>query len=577
MNKLIIFPLLAVLLSSCNGSNNRVRVVKGCKLYESTYYIKDFDVYFFDNKDIPYVDLLTTIKGYFNVWDYKKIDNSKISVSNYYGPSFTLNLETTEIVYDNFDLLLHGKPIKEDREIYDLLYVNLVPCKKINEESEFIKGKTYSIKLSDFGFKFEKYNNNYYTPIDVISTMCGANQSYYYENKLLCALPIEYEGLKEQLSFNHKFSNSYYEHCFNIFMLQQEIRSGLKGITRKYLSNGEYHTYFEKGVLNTLLPYKDKIINSKSIEEFDKGMMEMMKIELNSGGHDNVGSRSFNSTQAYLYASEYDFIDYGEIDVKNERKKSKDANDFSKCVYAYDSDNDGKKDIGYITFNRFLIDTIKNDDGSIDYGMKDILLGNNGANEIFNPNSKTYDSTKYDIKDIVIDLSANGGGAIETETILSAWLCGGKLQEACRNPNTGSYNKISYEYDINQDGLYNNQDYLPNNINIYILTSNSSYSAANELPFHCYCYNKNNNPTNKIKFIGARPGGGCCAILGPFYLATGFGFYQSFNCAICDYNDVNISSETEIKITDGFELTIAQMVDRTGTNGLNKLISSKRK
>jgi len=577
MKKLIIFPVLAILLSSCSGSNNRVKIEKDCSIYESYSYVTDTNILFFDGKDIPYVNIFDIIPDCWVGWTCKEVDKTKVLITNITGSSYTLNLSTTEVTYDNFDAFIDGSDGTNKGIIFDNISGGLVPAKKIEEESEFVNGKAYSLKLSDFGFTFEKYNDKYYMPIDVLSTICVRSASYYYENKILTILPIEYEGLKEKLSFNRTFTSSYYEHCFNIFMLQEEIMSGLKGVSRKLLSTGEKLTYFEKGVINTLLPYKEKIANSKSIEEFDKGMMEMLKKELNSGGHDNIAERSFNSKQEYLYATEYDVVDYAEADVKEERKKSKDAEDFSKCVYAYDTDSDGKKDIGYITFNRFLYSTVHNEDGTIDYGMKDILLGENGANAILNPKSKTYDSTKYDIKDIVIDLSANGGGRVDTEHLLSAWLCGGKIQQTHINTTTGSYNKLSYIFDVNKDGSYDEQDYIPNDVNIYILTSNGSYSAANSVAFRCSCYNRNNNHTNKIKIMGARPGGGCCCIYGPIYLGTGFGFYQSGKYLFADYKDQSITSEDEIKITEGLELTLSQMANRTGTDGINNLICSKRK
>jgi len=567
----------AMLLASC-GSKDEATIINKCAFYFFDTYVCDINLYFFeDSKDVPYMKFseginLVSLEKY----SYEQVDNKHGRVADKSNVFFTVDFDTTEIDYKNYDLFAYSDTVSNETEIFDLARRSMVNHKKIESESEFKKGNEYSVKLSDFGFHFKKYKDQYYAPVDLLSIICFEVRSFYYEDKALYALPVNNEKLTTPIKFDHQFTNTYFEHCFNIYMLTEELLSGLKGTTRKMLNNGENHTFFKDGVLKTLLPYKEKIVNSTTIEDFDKNMMEMLTKELNSGGHDNIAQVSFNSKQQYIYASEYDAVDYREADVKKERNKSVDKDDFSNFVYAYDTDKDGKKDIGYITFDDFQRYTSMNYDGTIKPGMFDLLNGENGANTLFNPNSEEYDSEHYDIKDVVVDLSANAGGELLAEEILTAWICQGKYKTAYKCPNTGTYNRVSYVYDVNNDGVYDAKDYLPSSINIYILTSNGSYSSAGILPFQCYCFNKNDNPANNIKFMGERNGGGSCALTGPNYLATGFGYYKS-DCVIhCDYFDINKTPEDGTPITPGLELTLSQMVDHTGPNGINNLVCSKR-
>ncbi len=128
-------------------------------------------------------------------------------------------------------------------------------------------------------------------------------------------------------------------------------------------------------------------------------------------------------------------------------------------------------------------------------------------------------STSYKINKIVLDLSLNGGGSVFTNYFLSSYLCGrdntcmpqdaqlkkGGVTVSLYNPHTLSFAKGTIYADINQDNKYDNNDYLPSDVELYCITSNTCFSCGNMLPCHL-------EDCTNCKFIGDTSGGGCCFV-----------------------------------------------------------------
>ncbi|MBR4754435.1 MAG: hypothetical protein IK054_04535, partial [Lachnospiraceae bacterium] len=108
------------------------------------------------------------------------------------------------------------------------------------------------------------------------------------------------------------------------------------------------------------------------------------------------------------------------------------------------------------------------------------------------------------IKNVVLDMSCNTGGASETACYtLAAFL--GKAQLSVDNPFTGARETDVYTADTNLDHKFDEKDYLyGKGIRMYCLTSPVSFSCGNLVP----CYFKN---SGKVTIIGKQSGGGSCS------------------------------------------------------------------
>lgn len=110
------------------------------------------------------------------------------------------------------------------------------------------------------------------------------------------------------------------------------------------------------------------------------------------------------------------------------------------------------------------------------------------------------------IKDVVIDLSTNGGGYVSTMM---------KIVTLLSKENTGHFgtfeSKKDYldntyvKVDSNMDGLYDETDVYGNDFDFYILTSLCSYSSGNAMPFYARKH-------GYAKIIGENSGGGECTV-----------------------------------------------------------------
>ena len=124
------------------------------------------------------------------------------------------------------------------------------------------------------------------------------------------------------------------------------------------------------------------------------------------------------------------------------------------------------------------------------------------------------------IKNIVIDLSNNGGGDSDAAIFLIAWLLG-EADIALRDTFTGAETNAIYLADVNLDGEFNEQDSVADGYRLYCLTSNNSFSCGNLVPAAC-------RSSGRVTLIGQTTGGGSCVVL-PCSTAAGTIFQISGN------------------------------------------------
>ena len=169
-------------------------------------------------------------------------------------------------------------------------------------------------------------------------------------------------------------------------------------------------------------------------------------------------------------------------------------------------------DTAFITFDSF--DVLRQDyyDPSIDFSdPKDtidlIIYANRQIKREGSP-----------VKNIVIDLSNNGGGDSDAAIFVISWFLG-EAAIALRDTFTGAETNAVYLADVNLDGEFDEQDNVAYGYRLYCMTSPSSFSCGNLVPAAC-------RACGYVTLIGQTSGGGSCVVL-PCTTAAGTVFQIS--------------------------------------------------
>ena len=156
--------------------------------------------------------------------------------------------------------------------------------------------------------------------------------------------------------------------------------------------------------------------------------------------------------------------------------------------------------------------------------QKDTILLTVVSNYVIQKLNKKHaeTSSNREIKNVVLDISRNGGGLVDDEIAIASWFLG-QTDSCIKNTITGSSSCISYIADIDFDGNYNSlnqyavyertkdssdindSDDTICNLNRYCIISLQSFSCGNMLPSQCAF-------KNNVKLLGHQSGGGTCAV-----------------------------------------------------------------
>ena len=254
--------------------------------------------------------------------------------------------------------------------------------------------------------------------------------------------------------------------------------------------------------------YKDDLL-SLDATKYDEAMAKFL-LQGVDDAHTTIGHPSIydlpNMANANAYSVKYEgarrkAITDTLIANKNRRKES--------------GLSDGGLDIvnqtAFITFDDFspnpdikAFDEYKDTDPS-DFIDKPMDLFASSFNKITENDS---------IKNVVVDLTCNGGGIVSCLAYLIGYFTKDPAILINYRFNNSTF-EFHYEVDLNQDGVFaGDEDSFEGKYNFYIMTSNASFSCANHLSTLC-----RNLGFGKV--IGERNGGGSCVIS---FLANSSGY-----------------------------------------------------
>ena len=148
------------------------------------------------------------------------------------------------------------------------------------------------------------------------------------------------------------------------------------------------------------------------------------------------------------------------------------------------------------------------------------------------------------IENVVIDLSLNGGGALDAAALVCAWYLG-EASLSVRSSLTGAVSTGTYRADVNLDGKYDDNDTVSDK-NLFCLIGPYSFSCGNLVP-NVF------KSSRRVTLLGRESGGGSCSIL-PLSTAYGSTFqisspYRMSYLKNGSYYDIDTGIEPDCLIT----------------------------
>lgn len=251
---------------------------------------------------------------------------------------------------------------------------------------------------------------------------------------------------------------------------------------------------------------KDKLLSTDT-RTYDEGLSEFLMGYIDDG-HTKYQDRTIFSgieeKTANDLSNEYMGPRRGTLLSKHEEYVS-----YRESVLGKDNEPIGvffEGETAVIRFDTFmhLLPIISNPGSSMD-GF-DIATLFNGSSPFGFMRAFKEISTHNEIKNVVVDLTCNGGGMVLTLPFLAAYFTKDPTIYL-RDNLEGVVREFHYDVDLNGDGVYRGEgDYYGDKYHIYLLTSDFSFSCASALPTMAHIAN--------VDIIGVQCAGGACNVAG---------------------------------------------------------------
>jgi len=583
--------------------NKLVRPVGGAPYYVTSKY-GDVEVHHFNDGPVGYInvdDYVNTLMLFEDLYgkangNFKsKTSNEKTVITNLANNSTcTIDYKEQKLIFSDYDMFLCSEkeyasnPLAVGAGGGEDYFIKSSNPASILWDSKYVSGGEYTIDLNKYGITAYYYEGKGYLPYDVYRNILNSNPLTYMFYNGVGFYEVDTANSNTTINLYEKIKNEativnqeYMNYCYNLLALTLDNRFGL--YERPSRANpGQTVKYFKDGAYKALEPYKLGL-TSLSPDISNDYMCQFFADEVDDGGHAGYSGLNYLATKPHertwgperqntqdaaekvaaartaYYEATGDAIDPSDYWIE---KPEPVPSIFDNYIKLYETD--GKAPILYITFDAFnAIETYNT--SSEELSKQKVIYGKQTENNytldtirmtmyadkfIKDYNDKSEHSANP-IKNIVLDISNNGGGTVYTEHFIASWLCGG-VQEKIWNPHTKSYAEYTIKADVNGDGTFSADDYLGSNMNVYCITSEMSFSCGNMLPCNLVdaangCKSESQTQlrtTDNTKFIGCPSGGGACFVDGNMHVGLGNVFRSSIN-----YHMLKGSSTVDEKVS----------------------------
>ena len=246
-------------------------------------------------------------------------------------------------------------------------------------------------------------------------------------------------------------------------------------------------------------------LNSTNPEEADNAILELVNIWLDDG-HSTFYSGSYLS-ESRLVEREYGFSRSGRTAL-TQRMVGIRSQALGNIVPDYIEIGD----TAFVTLDSFSLT-------NTDYYTADLenMPGDTIASIIKAHRQITRENSP--IRNVVLDLSLNGGGDAPSAVFLLSWILG-DAHLSLKSTFSGAESTAEYQADVNLDHVFDEQDTLAGRgLRLFCLTSPVSFSCGNLVPWAF-------KEDGTVKLLGGMTGGGSCIML-PLTTAWGTSYVTS--------------------------------------------------
>ncbi|MCY2902999.1 S41 family peptidase [Mycoplasmopsis arginini] len=505
-------------------SNFKVKKTGFKNLTNLDYFIKSnsINLYFKDDENSqPYVDVEEIIKdldGFFNTSLIKKSnDNNKLVLFNK-NHKMEIDAESDNIFVSSGNFFNLVKSTSSTNYSRHLLFSGF----KIENEYEI--NPSISFNLKKYNIDIIRKNERTYIPFSIFNTLfCSQNyyNLYYNGSRVFGQFFSFSEGDDNANQYRQGKFNNYSEtekdRKYNLdnLLFNLDYFYGLK----KYKNINSFENYVDS-LKHELLSTNPEIYNKAYAKLFFSKINEL---------HTN-----FNFLNAFSNASknvrDYAVGNYGSERIQHYQIGQKLKNkriDLEQEIY---QDKYIVRDnFAYIILNSFR--TASDQEVNNGYYLNDSFEFMKNTLEKISKNKK--------IKNVVIDISQNGGGNIGAMYRVLGLLTNDDIIAHSHEMQSNAKTTENYKIDANKDGNYNDNDAF-DNFNYYILTSKNTFSAANS-------FSAIVKEMNIGKIIGQKSGGGTSSVL-PLVLNDGTSILiSSPSTTWYKFDEKEINSEYGVK------------------------------
>jgi hypothetical protein len=364
----------------------------------------------------------------------------------------------------------------------------------------YVKGKSITLDMNKYNIPMYFEDGQGYIPVQTLADIVFSIRN----------IVLAYNGISLYMSgagFNDEMTASFYQAPKGLrstelahftrdeLVLALDIQYGLKeehGIT-------DFDTFLKQSGLNDDLLSTDPAVSDKALSELIyKYFSDIHGSFISASAYDGADARkkivtsssySPTSSEYYLIRNTYfaarkyvyNTLTAGQATVKDKPDSYEEYGDTA-----------------YVTFDQFTVPADGTDyyttpataDASDTYGIIEYA-----HSQIFRTNSP--------VKNVVLDLSCNAGGAINAGVYVAGWFLPYAILNIT-NSFTGSRGSFTYRSDVNMDGKYDTNDLLSSK-KLYLLVSPASFSCANFLASVL-------KESDQVRLIGRPTGGGACAV-----------------------------------------------------------------
>ena len=521
--KYLSLALISLALASC-ANNNASKEAKLTESLDSKVYFGgltpemtgSLPCSFFDvAEDVPYVTF-GDFTHFFNhdLNNDKEIfssdENSITNCRN--GSKLVFDVENNKITCSDFDLFL-SRVSGMSSIHYDPFGAIDDPIASLNKEkSTRAAGKPMSWNLDDYYMKLVKHDGKVYVPYSLLQSFCLSNQgiglSFNGNDFYLPQVASMYKDMKTKelndygnayysgpLAKIEKRSEGYSKYFYGSFLFTMENFNGkVSGMNFSRLD-----TELDSRGL------KKKLLSSDSITA-DSAIAETINTMFPDGGHTMFWNCGV-TCEPDLLNRDYLTLMAGMQKTDTRAAANITVREFLHGLRGSTEVTEPLKMSGetaIITFDHFAINRDSTTSLPITPTLDNIASDKTSTFGILYNSFKEIEKNSS-IKNVVIDVSCNGGGAAWALGETLGFLTNGDVPFTLKNPVTGGTTTEYVNYDTDLDGDFADEDSYEGKYDFYILTSSFSFSCGNALP----CVAKENG---YAKIIGRQSGGGDCVV-----------------------------------------------------------------